>query len=196
MVGDSYNQGSDQEQEQDPSNNDEEEPLVNEPEEDLIGDNNTNFIGSLFRLVIALAVVLGLIFLISKFLKKRKGFMQQGQVLENYGGISLGPNKSVQTIKIGQRYFAVGVSDTIEVLMEITDKETIEQLEQKPAEFGSWDTIKTKLVKPNKQAGKSEEQSKPFTAVFNKELVKMKDDRSQAFARWKGRKQDHDHPSD
>nr|WP_239588154.1 flagellar biosynthetic protein FliO [Gracilibacillus alcaliphilus] len=153
---------------------------------------NPSFLSSLLRLVLALAVVIAIIIFISKFLQKKNKLFKRQQIVENYGGISLGPNKTIQIIKIGNRYFVVGVGDNIELLMEITDGKTIEQLEAESEPNESLDKLKTKLWNMNQEPN-SEENTKAFSTLFNKEINSMKDGRRKAFEKWKEREKDHDH---
>lgn len=114
-----------------------EQPDVND--EDTIIDNNNEFLvedeasnssmgWQIVRLVIGLALVLGLVYVVLKFLGKRNGFNQQPGLLRNVGGVSVGANKSVQIIRAGNKYYLIGVGDNVELLEEIDDPETIEQL--------------------------------------------------------------------
>ena len=48
--------------------------------------------------------------------------------MKNMGGISLGQQKSVQLVVIGNQYYLIGVGDDIRLLKEITDRTEIETL--------------------------------------------------------------------
>ncbi|GAK02043.1 flagellar biosynthesis protein FliZ [Geomicrobium sp. JCM 19037] len=52
-------------------------------------------------------------------------------MLQNLGGIQLGQQKSVQVIRVGDRFFIVGVGDSIQLLDEIRDEDEIQQLVEK-----------------------------------------------------------------
>ncbi|WP_163579874.1 flagellar biosynthetic protein FliO [Gracilibacillus saliphilus] len=166
----------------------EEENQVDESEgvtetDDQLAVESPSFIGSFFKLILALAVVIGLIVLISKFLRKKNGFLKKHQVIENYGGITVGSNKSIQTIKIGDRFYVIGVADNIELLMEITDPNTIEQLMKKEETSDSLDKLKAKLTKQPVESTKSSNQN--FTSLFNKELNTMKEGRKKVYQKLK-----------
>ncbi|GAB2563434.1 flagellar biosynthetic protein FliO [Gracilibacillus alcaliphilus] len=186
MVNDMFDQ------EQAPSEQEEPNNVDQGQEEPVMEEANPSFLSSLLRLVLALAVVIAIIIFISKFLQKKNKLFKRQQIVENYGGISLGPNKTIQIIKIGNRYFVVGVGDNIELLMEITDGKTIEQLEAESEPNESLDKLKTKLWNMNQEPN-SEENTKAFSTLFNKEINSMKDGRRKAFEKWKEREKDHDH---
>src|SRR5699024_7244223 len=147
---------------------------------------------SLFKLIVALAFVIGLIVLISKMLQKRNGFLKRHQVIENYGGITVGANKSIQTIKIADQFFVIGVGENIELLMEITDQKTIEQLVTEKEEMpNSINAIKEKLQKPSNKT--PDQQKQNFEMLFNKELNTMKESRKRIMKKWKERQNRNDH---
>lgn len=129
-------------------NIDNEQPQPNENDEDTIMNNDNEFLveddadnssmgWQMVRLIVGLALVLGLVYVVLKFLGKRNGFNQQPGLLRNVGGVSVGANKSVQIIRVGNKYYLIGVGDNVELLEEIDDPETIEQLLDQSAEKGS-----------------------------------------------------------
>ncbi len=135
MVNDMFDNQEEMQQEQE----DENEAVTDDQLETV---DSPSFIGSFIKLIVALAIVIGLIVLISKFLRKKNGFLKRHQVVENFGGISVGSNKSIQTIKIGDRFYVIGVAENIELLMEITDPKTIEQLMKQEETDDSLDKLK------------------------------------------------------
>lgn len=58
-------------------------------------------------------------------------------MLQNLGGIQLGQQKSVQVIRVGDRFFIVGVGDSIQLLDEIRDEAEIQQLVEKAGQTHS-----------------------------------------------------------
>ncbi|SHN16329.1 flagellar biosynthetic protein FliO [Gracilibacillus kekensis] len=172
------NQG---EQQGETDENSGEEPVVDSP----------NLFFSFLQLLIALALVIGLIIFISKFLQKKNGFLKRHKVIENYGGITVGSNKSIQTIKIGDRFYVIGVADNIELLMEITDNNTIEQLLSQ--EENTNDSISKIKEKITKSTSYSQDQNKNnFEKLFSKELHTMKEGRKNVYKKLRERKQDYD----
>ncbi|WP_208592511.1 flagellar biosynthetic protein FliO [Gracilibacillus suaedae] len=176
----------------------EEENEVNDSEgvtetDDQLTVESPTFIGSFIKLILALAIVIGLIVLISKYLRKKNGFLKKHQVIENYGGITVGSNKSIQTIKIGDRFYVIGVAENIELLMEITDPVTIEQLIKQEETSDSLDKLKAKLTKQPSESTKSSNQN--FTSLFNKELNTMKEGRKKVYQKLKESSQKNDDSS-
>ncbi len=48
--------------------------------------------------------------------------------MQNIGGVTLGANRSVQVIKVGERILVVGVGETIQLLKEVDEQKEIEEL--------------------------------------------------------------------
>ncbi len=103
------------------SNNQEEKP----PE---IASTNTNVFFLLLKMIFYTIVVVGLIYLLIRFLAKRQRKMQNHSVLNQIGGTSLGNNKSVQIIQLGNTLYMLGVGENINLLKEINDEEEIKNI--------------------------------------------------------------------
>ncbi|WP_319958808.1 flagellar biosynthetic protein FliO [Gracilibacillus pellucidus] len=151
---------------------------------------SSSFIGSFIQLLLALAFIIALIVLISKWVKKKNGFLGKQQILENYGGITVGPNKTIQTIKIGERFFVVGVADNIDLLMEITDADTIEKLKNQEEERDALDKLTSKWKKEPKEIKTND--TSQFMSLFNKELSAMKEGRKKVYQKLKESSKDND----
>ncbi len=82
----------------------------------------------LLQLVFALLFVIALIYLFLRFMSKRSLSYRSTLALQNLGGVSLGANRSVQLVKVGERLLVVGVGETIQLLKEIDDPDEIERL--------------------------------------------------------------------
>ena len=102
-------------------------------------------------------------------------------MLENLGGISVGQNKSIQLVRIGSRLYIIGVGDNVEMLQEITDESVIqEMMEQEKDEATSHSFLKPFLSLPaSKKDDHSKEGKQDFTALFSRELNKLKQNRKQ-----------------
>lgn len=149
-----------------------------------VPESGTNSFMLLLRVVLALAFILGLIYFLLKFINRNGNLSKQGEALENMGGISLGTNKSIQLIRIGDQLFVVGVGENIELLTEITDEETKQSLvsEKESGQQNSSQVIETlghKLrgLSPNQSL--KEKESDPFSSLFKNELDSMKKKRAQ-----------------
>lgn len=80
------------------------------------------------KMFLALAIIIALIYLILRFVHKKNRLFGQMKTMENLGGISLGPNRSIQLVRIGDSIFVIGVGETIQLLKEITSQEEIEKI--------------------------------------------------------------------
>ena len=81
------------------------------------------------RIVFALLFVIVFLFALLKFINRKNRMFNQHELMKNIGGLSLGQNKSIQLVVIGETYFIVGVGDEVRLLKEITDAEEINVLE-------------------------------------------------------------------
>lgn len=138
------------------------------------------------KMFIALAFVLMLIYFLLKFVTKRNQLFQQGKSIINLGGTSLGQNKSIQLIKVGNRVLVVGVGESISLLKEIESeqeiKKFIEEFEWKqdqvivPKNFIH--TI-TMFFNQNKQINRvTKDAQSSFSTTFKDQLEKVKKERT------------------
>ncbi|MFJ7681020.1 flagellar biosynthetic protein FliO [Peribacillus butanolivorans] len=131
------------------------------------------------RMIFATIFVVGLLYIILKFINKKSKSYQKANSVENLGGTSLGANRSVQLVKVGDRILVVGVGDNIQLLKEIDNPEEYEQLMKdynekmdqmiQPGEFA------TKLK--NKWLKKREIETNSFSSDFKNQLYQMSDSR-------------------
>lgn len=141
---------------------------------------------NLVKLALALVVVLGLIYVLLKFLNKRNRLFQQVRAMENIGGIALGNNKSVQIVRVGEKVYMIGVGDNVDLLTEITDEQTIQELTENEQQEMKASALLTSMLPGRKQqaAGKEvtatekDESQDRFQALFKQELGKLKHSRS------------------
>lgn len=81
-----------------------------------------------FNLLFALFLVLMLLFVTLRFIKKKNQTYGLTKNMMNLGGTSLGGNRSVQLVKIGNRILVVGVGENIQLLIEIDSEEEVRQI--------------------------------------------------------------------
>ena len=81
-----------------------------------------------FKMILATIFVVVLIYLLLKFVNKRSRLFNQYRYIENIGGTSLGTNRSIQLVKIGDRILVVGVGDSIQLLKEIDNEDEIKTI--------------------------------------------------------------------
>ncbi len=72
--------------------------------------------GSVVWVLVSLALVIGLITLLIRWLSKRSQLMGGARALEQLGGLTLGPNKSIQVIEAAGRIYVVGVGENVTLL--------------------------------------------------------------------------------
>lgn len=127
-----------------------------------------------FRMMGALLFVIFLIYAVIKLLNKRNKMIRPFQYIENLGGTSLGQNRSVQLIKVGERVMVVGVGDSIQLLKEIEDEE-----ERKAILHHHEETVNPKIDWPKwleqvKSRNKGPEEKNSFVDSLKKELEVVK----------------------
>ncbi|GFN31883.1 flagellar biosynthetic protein FliO [Paenibacillus xylaniclasticus] len=77
--------------------------------------------GNLVTVLIALAVVIGLIIFAIKFLARRNRGWGTNRALRALGGIPLGQNKSIQVVELAGKVYVVGVGDDVKLIDRIDD---------------------------------------------------------------------------
>ncbi|RDW19493.1 flagellar protein [Oceanobacillus arenosus] len=167
---------------------DNEEPLVS-------GDNTESLALSLVRMFFALLLVLALIYFLLKFLNKRnKSLNNQVKALEKLGGISLGQNKTIQLVRVGNQIFLLGVGDNIELIMEVTEEKVIEALLEKDENatdnFTAGSLFQSFLS--SKTDGKKATKSKEFNKLFSNELDNLKKNRKKLINKHEQKEDKHE----
>ncbi|MCD8501525.1 MAG: flagellar biosynthetic protein FliO [Bacillaceae bacterium] len=97
-------------------------------EEIGLGAKDENYVLTLFKMLLALAVVIAIIVFLLRFIGKKSQSYHSSRTLQNIGGVPLGANKSVQLIKVGSHVLVVGVGDSIQLLKEIRDESEVKQI--------------------------------------------------------------------
>jgi flagellar protein FliO/FliZ len=81
------------------------------------------------RLIGATLLVISLIYGLLKFLYRRSQLLPGKKgVIEHLGGTSVGANRSVQLIKVGNRILVIGVGESIQLLCEIADEDEMKEI--------------------------------------------------------------------
>lgn len=145
--------------------------------------NTGPLIFDLVKMVFALFLVLGLIYLLLKFLSKRNKLFHQVKALENLGGISVGQNKSIQIVRIGPKVFLIGVGENVEMLHEVTDEEIKKDLlhkdESNDFQATTWLTSFLQPKSKGKAETSKDQSQKAFKKLYSNELAKLKQTREQ-----------------
>lgn len=151
----------------------------------LVGEDSfkaSTLFFNIIKMLVALLFILGLIYAILLFLRKRNKLLQNNHLLENMGGISLGRDQSIQLIRIGSRIYVVGVGEHVDLMLEITDQEVLEALlsEEEVEEENFLQTILGRTKEKQKQS---------FLTQLQSELDKLQENR-QSLVRKKMKKDD------
>lgn len=121
-----------------------------------------------------LIIIIGLFFVIVKFLSKKNRWMMQGRAVKNYGGATLAQNKSVQVVEIGSSLYILGVGDSVTLLCKIDDPgevETIrEQLQGGNREMQGFPSVKDWWKNRTVRKGQDGEELAEFETIFQNQL--------------------------
>lgn len=122
-----------------------------------IGDASASSVSAFdfVKMIGALLFVILLIYGFVKLMNRRNRLLKPFQYVENIGGTSVGQNRSVQLIKVGNSVLVVGVGETIQLLKEIEDEKEREAILSQYEESMSSKVEWTKLVNPRKDGEKS-----------------------------------------
>jgi flagellar protein FliO/FliZ len=136
-----------------------------------------------FKTIFALLFVVGLLFALLKFINRKNRMFHQHRLMKNVGGLSLGQQKSIQLVVIGETYYLIGVGDEVRLLKEITDPEEVRSLESyfNEDELQTPQGLVNKLlaVLPINKGDTSVENDQPadFKKLFTSRLDELKAER-------------------
>ncbi|WP_412975451.1 flagellar biosynthetic protein FliO [Ornithinibacillus sp. 179-J 7C1 HS] len=177
-VSDWYDNENDSEQELDGSDTNSPDNSNQQPVSEVSENGSLAF--DLVKMVFALFLILALIYLLLKFLSKRNKLFNQVKTLENLGGISVGPSKSIQVIRVGGKLYLIGVGENVQLLEEIVDegmKEEILSSYQEQADFKPEKILSLFQSKNNQATEKTDNANQNFKNLFSNELEKLKQNR-------------------
>ncbi|MGE7931709.1 flagellar biosynthetic protein FliO [Viridibacillus arvi] len=150
------------------------------------------------KMVLALIFVVALLYGMLKFVNSRNQKYQHNQLMQNLGGLSLGQQKSVQLLKVGDSLYLVGVGEDVHILKEISnevEKERLMTLYNDKQEFANqvpyiadlFTSLKEKVRPSSKVDEKPKEE---FKDLFQQKISKIKSERSQDLNEWKQKESD------
>ena len=145
------------------------------------------------KIFLALLFVLGLLLFVLRFLNKRNLNYQQNSMIQNLGGQSLGAQKSVQLLQIGDKVYIVGVGEDVQLLHVISDPEEIEHILALYHEKVGNTTASPYIVELfNKMRVKGAVEKTPANVsdILDKRLSQIKQERSEELERWKEKESD------
>lgn len=161
---------------------------VNQKAADVDGSKvkSSSLFINIVKMIIALLFILVLIYALLWFIKRKNHLFPQAGVMENLGGITVGQQKSIQLVRIGDSIFIVGIGDNVELLQEIED-ETLKKeiLEQKES------ALQTPKLLQGIWKKKQMASENTFTTAFRNELTKIKINRSKLMQKAEKREDDH-----
>jgi flagellar protein FliO/FliZ len=114
------------EQCKDPSSQTTDDEKIND---DIANGQDPFSVWDVFKMILATIFVVFLIYTLLRLVNQRIRFSpEKRSFIENLGGTSVGPNRSVQLIKVGNRILVIGVADSIQLLTEIDKDEEIKEI--------------------------------------------------------------------
>src|SRR5690606_26555782 len=87
--------------------------------------NESSIYLDLLRMIAALAVIVGLIVLLIRFLSKRGKWFQNQKVMNRLAGLQVAQHKSVQLIEVGDAIYVIGVGDDVQLIDKIDQPEQV-----------------------------------------------------------------------
>lgn len=155
-------------------------------EEIGLGAKDENYVLTLFKMLLALAVVIAIIVFLLRFIGKKSQSYHSSRTLQNIGGVPLGANKSVQLIKVGSHVLVVGVGDSIQLLKEIRDESEVKQI----IEQQTLQTDSEQIPFVSRFFGRSKDstlpnevtENKSFKNLLEKQLMDVKESQKKIYA--------------
>ena len=150
-------------------------------------------LGEYIKVLLSLVLVIGILIFVLRFLNKRNQNYQQNSIVRNLGGHSVGAQKSVQLLHIGNQIYVVGVGDDVQLLQVISDPQEIEQMVALYNEkYGQTSTTPyvAELFAKFKTKRSFKTQSEDFSNILDKRLSEIKQERSDELGRWKEKEND------
>ncbi|WP_161946596.1 flagellar biosynthetic protein FliO [Ureibacillus xyleni] len=177
---------------QNPSDCEDIQPAAENAQTAAVGLGMWDYVKMLFSLIFVLAI---LIFVL-KFLNKKSNNYQQNRLVRNVGGITVGSQKSVQILHIGDKLYIVGVGEDVQLLKEIHDADEVQQLleqyNEKQSLVNTTPYILDVFKKFNPKFSKTEkdESKTDFGEILNKKIADIKHERQNELEKWKEKERD------
>lgn len=138
--------------------------------------------GDFLKMIFATLFVIALLYFVLKLVNKKGMFHNKSETLVNLGGLTVGNNRSVQLIKVGERLLVVGVAENIQLLAEIEKGEEFNQIimnyNQKMDQMAQPNDFISRIVRLI-NGGKKEEKGEQasFQMLLKKNLNELSDQR-------------------
>lgn len=146
---------------------------------------DTNLFMVFLKLIGALIIILLLIYFLYRVVSKRTKSYQDYGTIKNIGGVSVGANRSIQLVRVGKEVLVIGVGESVQLLKEVQDPETLEALlkHEEPSaplqvnmkKVISWTVDKTLKA----TGGQNQKDSSEFKKVLSTHLNEVKKERQE-----------------
>jgi flagellar protein FliO/FliZ len=183
-----------------------EQPEEQRNEENLPAQNETGTVAEqstgvtafdYIKMIFALVFVIALIYFLLKFINQKSKSFQQTKLIHNLGGTTLGGNRSVQLVKVGDRILILGVGEDIQLLKEIDGvqekADILEYYDEKPQGMQQQKDLLAQLLgkKTDRSAEKSSE-TQSFQSLLKSQLDDIKKGRKKMLNDFNSREKDKD----
>jgi flagellar protein FliO/FliZ len=98
---------------------DKDAPQDNTPTEKAVEATNISIVPYVLKFIGSFILIIGLLFFVLKYLAKKTKMHQAGGPIHALGGHSLGNNKSLQMVMIGETLYIVGVGEDVNLIRTI-----------------------------------------------------------------------------
>jgi flagellar protein FliO/FliZ len=138
--------------------------------------------GDFFKMIFATLFVVALLYVVLKLVNKKGMLHNKSDTLVSLGGLTVGTNRSVQLIKVGERLLVVGVGENIQLLTEIEKGQEFDQIiinyNQKLDEIAQPSDFITRIVQFIKGRKKEETgEQTSFQMLLKKQLNELSNQR-------------------
>lgn len=137
------------------------------------------------RMIFATLFVAALLYFLLRFINKKTKTFKSTQLVENLGGTTLGANRSVQIVKIGNQLFIVGVGENVQLLKEIDNPEERLQIltdyNNKMEQLIQPSDIVTRVFEKTKKWQSQKKEGASFSSLFKTELDEILKGRKKLF---------------
>ncbi|WP_456271535.1 flagellar biosynthetic protein FliO [Bacillus sp. AK031] len=149
------------------------------------------------KMIFALVFVIALIYFLLKFINQKSKSFQQTKLIHNLGGTTLGGNRSVQLVKVGDRILILGVGEDIQLLKEIDGveekEEILEYYEEKPQGIQQPKALLAQLIgRKTDSSSKDENDTQSFQSLLKTQLDDIRKGRNKMLNDLNSREKDKD----
>lgn len=100
----------------------------NEPVQKQVEESEVSIVPYVFKFIGSFILIIALLFFVLKYLSKKTKMYQTGSPIHALGGHSLGNNRSLQMVMIGETLYIVGVGEDVNLIRTIPPGEEQKKL--------------------------------------------------------------------